>query len=82
MVCPQIWITSPIRNVTALELDGRDGEVAVIVIVSHDADTLLHAAGSAGGIGVGLTGVGLTAVGLACLGDAPRSAAHSPLTFC
>ena len=37
MVCPQIWITSPIRNVTALELDGRDGEVAVIVIVSHDA---------------------------------------------
>ena len=82
MVCPQIWITSPIRNVTALELDGRDGEVAVIVIVSHDAATLLHAAGSAGGIGVGPTGVGLTAVGLACLGDAPRSAAHSPLTFC
>ena len=31
VVCSQIWITSPTRNVTALELDGRDGEVAVIV---------------------------------------------------
>ena len=45
VVCSQIWITSPTRNVTALELDGRDGEVAVIVIVSHDADTLLRGNG-------------------------------------
>ena len=38
------YIANPQR--TALELDGRDGEVAVIV--GHDADTL--AAGSAGGV--------------------------------
>ena len=53
------YIANPQRS--ALELDGRDGEVAVIV--GHDADTL--AAGSAGGVGVGL----------AFLGDAPRSGA-------
>ena len=53
------YIANPQR--TALELNGRDGEVAVIV--GHDADTL--AAGSAGVVGVGL----------AFLGDAPRSGA-------
>ena len=68
------YIANPQR--TALELDGRDGEVAVIV--SHDADALLRRIRSAGGVGVGLTGVGLTrvgltAVGLAFLGGAPRS---------
>jgi hypothetical protein len=64
------YIANPQR--TALELDGRDGEVAVIV--GHNADTLLRrAAGSA--VGVGLTRVGLTAVGLAFLRDAPRSGA-------
>jgi len=51
------YIANPQR--TALELDGRDGEVAVIV--SHDADALLRRIRSAGGVGVGLTGVGLTA---------------------
>ena len=49
------YIANPQR--TALELDGRDGEVAVIV--SHDADTLLRRSR----VGVDLIGVGLTAVG-------------------
>jgi hypothetical protein len=61
------YIANPQR--TALELDGRDGEVAVIV--SHDTDAFLRRSrGSAGGVGVGLT-----AFGLAFLGDPPRSGA-------
>jgi hypothetical protein len=65
------YLANPQR--TALELDGRDGDVAVIV--SHDADTLLRRSRFRGRGWRRLIEVGLTAVGLAFLGDAPRSGA-------
>ena len=64
------YIANPQR--TALELDSRDGEVAVIVTTPMRSS---DAACSAGGVGIGLTGIGLTAVDLAFLGDAPRRGA-------
>lgn len=65
------YIANPQR--TALELDGRDGEVAVIV--SHDADTLLRRSRFRGRGGRRPDWSRLDVGRPGFLGDAPRSGA-------